>query len=454
MCRHPDGVYQPLPTPAYSVDVILGMDSGPGTAICDDIDAVYIQQVNKASTGEFLGSFQPIMKNAVQIGGATKSMCPHSTNSGLGCTPALYSKDAVEYSSIWKEACKKAKSDQNSDASGNQWFQETFVSDRRQTFKAVSVPLDDLIENVVDPNTGFVRHTILIVRSAGKYLNDGSKVPLLRVTLKSAKYQVGTTSYTKDMEHSKPWGMFTPISTPWIASYVYDSTFGAKMLTYPAGSTETMEFTSLPDDYKHRKLHVLYPLILTFFLIPITISLYYAVTEMHVFGNFPYLVIGLLVRLPLAMVGLTTGSLVYFFACIFQTIGYFQKTSVFDSSGKRREKTYWNFYNGSDKPAFAKSPVNVAETVFWLCTVVATILYIVHSVYWMNLLGYTREKVAFSLFENQKLQEIAPAAFFYVENRLLTNFFLFFMATDSIYSSVMCGMHSVIFILNSMGAFN
>ena len=47
--RLDDKTYQPLPTPAYSVDIVFAADSGSQLTVCDDIDQAYIQQVNKVS---------------------------------------------------------------------------------------------------------------------------------------------------------------------------------------------------------------------------------------------------------------------------------------------------------------------------------------------------------------------------------------------------------------------
>lgn len=344
----------------------------------------------------------------------------------IKCACMCFFQDSAAYTALWKETCKKSSGDEGSG------FLNSITSSSKEGFQVITVPFNN-IENVVDPTTGFIRHTILIVHSTSKAFNDGTKLPLLRVSLKSQKVVDGPQDVL---------GVFTPYRSPLLDVILADAKFGDNFFTL---GSHSLSKESIPQQYMQKDFQKWQNLVIGFFIITITISMYYAVTYTHVFSNLPYLIISLGIRLPLAMVGLMTGAQLYFWACLLQAIGYFQKASVYSATRQKRQRTFWILYD------FQTKTPNAAEVGCFIFVLVSLVLYILHVAFWLPVISASgaKDKLAFSLYENYKLHQ-KGGAFFQVERKLLTNFFEIFLAVDGIFSLLVATFHILMFGYCSM----
>lgn len=138
-----DTFFQPLPTPAYKVDLMVAVDDSEAGAnlMCGSLDGIYIQRVD--GNGNIQGPLRPLYEggDTVAAGSAGVALCPDTlSNVSLGCSPAIFPKNHQQYKDALKTICQK-----NADAGG---LREV---DGGVYASFVPIPGADI---TVDPHTG------------------------------------------------------------------------------------------------------------------------------------------------------------------------------------------------------------------------------------------------------------------------------------------------------------
>jgi hypothetical protein len=427
--RLPDsGIYQPLPMRGYKTEIMLGAGMNAATDLCQDIDQLYVQHVNTDTRQTVLGTFKPILLPTPNgmYNGSLHSMCPFiNTGDGLGCTPAMFQWDKNTYQTAWQSACAKAKQD---------GFMEPFYVDgQSNAMQGVFVPLQEE-DATVDLLTGRVRHTILIVHSKSKVFHE-QKAPLIRVRV-DAQDAVDASEYT--------FGAFTPIGQTLIREVKQQTTYGMHLPVFGSSNANLVANSVVPEKYKFIYFRKWYQLVISFFVIPLVISLYYAVTDMQFFKRSPYLILALAVRLPLSAVGLMLGCGFYFGACLVHGLAYFSRKSLFSyTNGKyvRRKEA-----NELQKA----SSWNWNEVCFQCLMCISFVLYVLHLVNWMKLFNEKKDFLSFSLAYNA-LGDMQYFGLLPVHVKLISNFFAWFLLLDTFSSCILVGSRFVSTLLMFAG---
>lgn len=102
--------FQPLPTPAYDVDVQVAVSvAGPDGAIpdaCATLDGVYIQNVD--GQGHVLGGYRPLIPHFAWGSAADKTMCAHAEAPTIGCV-GMQRQTEAEYRTSLRAHCTSVR---------------------------------------------------------------------------------------------------------------------------------------------------------------------------------------------------------------------------------------------------------------------------------------------------------------------------------------------------------
>lgn len=231
-----------------------------------------------------------------------------------------------------------------------------------------------------------VQYTILIMR-------DTDKPPILRVTPKQSTAGVPLAG-----------GLFTPVApcrfprvgdvTKWQGEETsYDGSLGgveyAQRYGQNAPVPELAE-TSVPGDYIRINYTTLFWLYVPFFTVPMLISWYYLVTLGRDYDANPFAYTAGLVRVPLMLLGVYTGSILYAVAQGILALAFVTRaptvTDVREDAPKGR--------NLAD--VFYISILHPRERLFRVLLFVASVLNITHVGLWGARVSWRRGPLAFT----------------------------------------------------------
>jgi hypothetical protein len=143
--KNPDDTFfQPLPTPAYRVDLMVATDDSEAGAnlMCNNLDAIYVQRVD--ANGNILVPMRPLFEggDGAAAGTAGVAVCPDTLNNvSLGCTASTFPKTHAQYKAALAAVCQA-----NSDKGG---LRQTTSDGVHASF--IPIPGADI---TVDPHTG------------------------------------------------------------------------------------------------------------------------------------------------------------------------------------------------------------------------------------------------------------------------------------------------------------
>lgn len=134
-------------------------------------------------------------------------------------------------------------------------------------------------------------------------------------------------------------------------------------------------------------------------------------------------------RGPAMLIGMFMGATLYWIAALIQGLAYINRSSL----------------QNEDRGKFRRSDgkVNRSEAFFRALNALAVVFYIIHVVYYTPVTGTQEHRgiMSFSLYNNWQLLKQSPS-YLPVNQRLWTNFLLFFLLTDAYYSLVVGVIHA------------
>lgn len=434
--RHPNGIYQPLPTPAYEVDILLGFKENEISQRCADVEQIYVQNVNSQATNGVVGTFRPVITpNTVNLQ-SSQSLCPfNGTNTGLGCTPNMFPWNYVQYKEAWQTACST-------------YVKDLDLPHNNKKLKGIFLPLGGG-DMTVNAKNGQVRHTILIVKAKtpAMWLSSESAgytpvYPLIRATLQS---------FDKIDSARNTLSVFSPIAQPLLGgSVIHDrSVFNESCNVFKDTNSNGVE---IPEEYMPKNLKKWYNLVIAFFMFTIVISLYYVVVDVDLFGKMPYIVLALSIRLPSVGIAMFTGNVLYFVATLFHALSYFSKRSIYKVQSEYVGGASSGNAFDSAKKDDTKRQLSCSkwsqETLSYFFLLAAFALYMSHTVLWFMHVYHSSYYASFSLAYNTNAVEnsnvIVP-----VHMKLLTNFLFYFPGADGIVQLVILGFSLIFFSMNA-----
>lgn len=318
-------VYQPLPTPAYNVDVQFAVsDLANSVATCAAVNPIYLQHVTGA--GVPIGSFKTF--SSMQSSGynsatlPTQNICPDS-DAVIGCAGNQMST-LSDYVTTFRMTC--------GDSHGGT---RVTHDDSDVTYGASYLRIPDE-SSTVDSSNGGIRHTILIMQYTAHSATDLPNInpPVLRVTLKS---------------HSNPNTFFSPLWNPIIGMTVSTNPFlqqeiGGKDVRTMGGKVGLFEQTyghnapivglkdvSIPREYRRRNTDQKLTFLNILFLWCLLISAHSLVTSHGNFEKIPNIIGVTFTRVPLLLMGMYMNSWIYVFAQVVRILESF--STLIDRGG-------------------------------------------------------------------------------------------------------------------------
>lgn len=277
----------------------------PGAGNCTSMEPMYIQHVS--GQGNVIGPYRPAMDFAWKDT-PDKTVCPGGL---IGCVPgaARYRLFMAKHgiNPYRPTHTGQRQSLENYTASLRSWCSENRVGHPGgYTSSYIRIPGG---ESTVDPTSGGIRHTIIILNAT-----THTKPPMLRVTPKEVnsgvplRYfvsPVGATPFpaTGDAtELQERESMLDPSA--------YTSLFIGQRYGINAPLPE-LQGVDLPPNYLRKNLRAHLWLYVVFFLVPIGIAWYYMSTAVYEYGTKPFVYNATFVRGPLLLLGMYVGSLFY-----------------------------------------------------------------------------------------------------------------------------------------------
>lgn len=288
--------FQPLPSPAYDVDVQVAVSTADSDGnipdACKSLDGIYVQHVN--GQGNVLGAYAPIVSDFAPANPANETVCAHAEAPTVGCVGTQRQTETAYVASL-RAHCTSVRTRHVED-------EMPYAASYLRIPEDVSGPAG----GTVNAGTGSVVYTILIMR-------DTDSPPMLRVTPKRVAsgmplgglfVPVKRTGFPRVGDVTKWQGEETAYDTG-LGGLAYAQRYGENA---PAAG---LEGTSVPKDYIRTNYTALFWLYVPFFTVPILISWYYFVTLMEQYPFRPFAYTALFVRLPLLLLAVYTGSAVY-----------------------------------------------------------------------------------------------------------------------------------------------
>jgi hypothetical protein len=432
--RLQDNIYQPLPTPAYKVDILLGFDDAdsPASKICDDIDAIFFQHVNPSASQSVLDTFSPVISDAMQYTvNSDKQICPFggSSTAGLGCSASIFPWNYSSYQADWKKACTRKYGQDN----GVGYMEK--MKNGEVEWSGVFVPVEDA-EKTITTTSGFISHTIVIMHSKNNFNGQEDAAPILRVSLKGQGPGDTPQNFI---------GVFHPLNFPAYYS-LFTGTGSVKkgqsydthlpIYTAVQNKKTKLQNTWIPIEYLKIDFKAWYNAVIALFMLVIVISVYYAITDMQIFHTSPYIVVALGLRIPASAIGFFMGFQVYAAACILQVFAYLHRYSK-NSKSKAKVTTAWGSAHEFMYTSFGY--------VFLLACAFA--LYLTHAIVWLPLV-VKRDELVFSLYNNWYAVHKGPFVLGVANCKLLSNFFVYYVVLDSITNMLILFRIVVLWLMN------